>query len=58
VRAKEHAVCPCYFFDNEGAKMKTSKDVIQKYNGVSMVDNKQQIIVATEAFGEGQEDVL
>jgi hypothetical protein len=49
---------PCYFFDNEGAKMKISKGVIQKYNGVSMVDNKQQIIVATEAFGEGQEDVL
>ena len=41
--------------DNESAKMKTSKGVIQGYNGVAMVDDTHQIIVAAEAFGEGQE---
>ncbi len=31
--------------------MKTSKGVIQGYNGVTAVDSKTQVIVAVEAFG-------
>jgi transposase len=41
--------------DNESAKMKTSKGVIQGYNGVTMVDDKNQIIVAAEAYGHSHE---
>lgn len=41
--------------DNESAKMKTSKGVIQGYNGVAMVDSKNQIIVAAEAYGHSHE---
>lgn len=41
--------------DNESAKMLTSKGVIQGYNGVAAVDNKHQVIVDAQAFGEGQE---
>ena len=41
--------------DNESAKMKTSHGVIQGYTGVAAVDAKHQIVVHTEAFGEGQE---
>lgn len=41
--------------DNESAKMKTSKGVIQGYNGIAAVDKKHQIIVDAKAFGQGQE---
>jgi hypothetical protein len=41
--------------DNESAKMKTSHGVIQGYTGVAAVDARHQIVVHTEAFGEGQE---
>ena len=41
--------------DNESAKMKTSKGIIQGYNGVAMVDSKNQIIVAAEAYGHSHE---
>lgn len=41
--------------DNDSAKMKTSKGVIQGYDGVAMADAKHQIVVAAEAFGEAQE---
>jgi transposase len=44
--------------DNESAKMKTSKGVIQGYVGVASVDKKNQIIVNAEAFGQGQEHDL
>jgi hypothetical protein len=44
--------------DNESAKMKTSKGVIQGYVGVASVDKKHQIIVGAEAFGQGQEHNL
>lgn len=44
--------------DNESAKMKTSKGVIQGYDGVTAVDGKHQIIVHAEAFGEAQEHDL
>ena len=44
--------------DNESAKMKTSKGVIQGYVGVTSVDKKHQIIVGAEAFGQGQEHNL
>ncbi|OCC16388.1 Mobile element protein [Dissulfuribacter thermophilus] len=38
--------------------MKTSKGVIQGYNGLAMVDAKHQVIVHAEAFGDGQEQHL
>jgi hypothetical protein len=41
--------------DPESAKMKTSHGVIQGYPGVAAVDEKHQVIVRAEAFGEGQE---
>ena len=41
--------------DNDSAKMKTSHGVIQGYDGVAMVDQKHQVIVHAEAFGEAQE---
>lgn len=44
--------------DNESAKMKTSKGVIQGYNGVAMVDDRHQVIVHAEAFGMAQEHDL
>ena len=37
--------------DNESAKMKTSKGVIQGYNGMAMVDSKNQVIIHAEAHG-------
>jgi transposase len=44
--------------DNESAKMKTSKGVIQGYDGVASVDSKHQVIIHAEAFGEAQEHDL
>jgi len=41
--------------DNQSAKMTTSKGTIQGYNGIATVDQKHQIIVDAQAFGEGQE---
>ena len=44
--------------DNESAKMKTHRGVIQGYDGVTAMDGKHQVIVQAEAFGEGQEHDL
>jgi transposase len=44
--------------DNDSAKMKTSHGVVQGYDGVAAVDNKHQIIVHAEAFGQAQEHDL
>ena len=44
--------------DNESAKMKTSHGVIQGYVGVSAVDDKTQIIISAQAFGQCQEHDL
>ena len=44
--------------DNESAKIKTSKGVIQGYDGVASVDSKHQIVIHAEAFGEAQEHDL
>ena len=44
--------------DNDSAKMKTSHGVIQGYDGVAAVDEKHQIIVHAEAFGQAQEHDL
>jgi transposase len=41
--------------DNESAKIKSSKGVIQGYNGIAVADDKHQVIIAAEAFGRGQE---
>jgi transposase len=44
--------------DNDSAKMKTSKGVIQGYDGVAVVDAKHQVVVHAQAFGEPQEHAL
>ena len=44
--------------DNDSAKMKTSHGVIQGYDGVAVVDGKNQVIVHAEAFGAAQEHDL
>jgi transposase len=44
--------------DNESAKMKSSHGVIQGYDGVAAVDQKHQVVVHAEAFGEPQEHEL
>jgi len=44
--------------DNDSAKMKTSKGVIQGYDGVASADSKHQIIIEAQAFGEAQEHDL
>lgn len=44
--------------DNESAKMKTSHGVIQGYNGMALVDDKNQVVVCAEAFGSGHEHEL
>lgn len=44
--------------DNDSAKMKTSKGVIQGYNGIATADSKHQIVVHAEAFGQGPEHDL
>ena len=41
--------------DNESAKMSSSHGVIQGYNGIAAVDNKNQVIVYAQAFGDGTE---
>jgi len=44
--------------DNESAKMKTSRGVIQGYIGVAGVDAKNQVVVHAEAHGHPQEHSL
>jgi transposase len=44
--------------DNDSAKMKTSHGIIQGYNGVATVDDRRQVIVHAEAFGQPQEHGL
>ena len=44
--------------DNESAKMHTSHGAIEGYNGVAAVDNKHQIVIAAEAYGQGPENNL
>lgn len=44
--------------DNESAKMKTGHGTIQGYNGQVIADDKHQIIIAADAFGQGPENDL
>ncbi|MDC7219129.1 MAG: transposase [Spirochaetales bacterium] len=41
--------------DNDSAKMSTGHGVIQGYNGIAAVDDKHQLIVWAEAFGDANE---
>jgi transposase len=41
--------------DNESAKMSTGHGVIQGYNGIAAVDDKHQVVVWAEAFGNSNE---
>ena len=44
--------------DNDSAKMRTSHGIIQGYNGVASVDDKHQIVLAAQAYGQAQEHGL
>ena len=44
--------------DNESAKMKTGKGVIQGYDGVTVTDARHQVVVHAQAYGEAQEHGL
>jgi len=44
--------------DNESAKMKGNRGVIQGYIGVAAVDDKHQVIIAADAFGQSTEHGL
>ena len=41
--------------DNESAKMPSGHGVIQGYNGIAAVDEKHQVVVDAQAFGERHE---
>lgn len=41
--------------DNQSAKMPSGHGVIQGYNGIATVDEKAQIVVDAQAFGDGHE---
>lgn len=41
--------------DNESAKMPSSHGVIQGYNAVAVVDEKHQVVVDAQVFGDGHE---
>jgi len=41
--------------DNESAKMPSSHGVIQGYNGIATVDDRCQVVVDAQAFGDGHE---
>jgi hypothetical protein len=41
--------------DNESAKLTSSHGVLQGYNANAIVDEKHQIVVHAEAFGEGED---
>ena len=42
--------------DNESAKMATGHGVIQGYNGIAAVDDKHQLIVWAETYGDANEN--
>lgn len=44
--------------DNDSAKIKSGKGVIQGYAGMAVVDARHQVIVGAQAFGAGQEHAL
>jgi len=44
--------------DNDSAKMKCSRGVIQGYDGVAAVDSQHQVVIEAQAFGEAQEHDL
>ncbi len=44
--------------DNESAKMKSSHGIVQGYNANAMVDDRHQVIVHAEAFGEGDDGAV
>jgi len=44
--------------DNESAKMKSSHGIIQGYNANAMVDEKHQVIVHAQVFGQGDDGAV
>jgi len=44
--------------DNESCTMKSSKGIIQGYNAQALVDDKHQVIIHGEAFGDPQDHSL
>jgi transposase len=54
-QGKRHQEIQSNITDNESAKMVTSHGTIQGYNGQALVDDKHQIIIHPQAFGNGQD---
>jgi hypothetical protein len=44
--------------DNDSAKIKTGKGVIQSYDAMAVVDSRHQVVVGAQAFGAAQEHAL
>jgi hypothetical protein len=44
--------------DNDSAKIKTGKSVIQSYDGMAVVNARHQVIAGAQAFGAAQEHAL
>jgi transposase len=44
--------------DNDSAKIKTGKGVIQGYDAMAVVDSRHQVVVGAQAFGAAQEHGL
>lgn len=54
-RGARNSIVQSNLTDNESAKMMSSHGVIQGYNGVAAVDDKNQVILHAEAVGDGNE---
>ncbi|MFY9313937.1 MAG: transposase [Burkholderiales bacterium] len=54
-RSEKGAIRKSNVTDNDGAKMATSKGVIQGYTAVAAVDGQAQIVVAAQTHGSGSE---
>jgi transposase len=55
---KQGREIPSNVTDNDSCKMITSFGMIQGYNAQALVDNKHQVILHAEAFGESQDHHL
>jgi transposase len=54
-RGTRGAAIKSNIIDNDSAKLHSSHGVIQGYDGIATVDDKHQVIVDAQAFGDGHE---
>lgn len=57
-RSASNTIVKSNITDPESALIKTSHGFNQGFNGVAAVDNKKQVIIGAEAFGQGPENNL